>query len=386
MNLIIYEEDWHNFYPLTNLIPLSHLFIGIRTIGENNGRILKTKTVDYIYNRKFLKQKANPDSPTIYLSAQFLITKNFRLPKMDCRLLAGDRTVGLIKYHPPLPENLNEIFQAVKNVDKAIEIPGLILNHPWDFIRYNESILLLHLKNIRKKTKIPPRAEIIGKPTDLYIAPGVRIHPYASFDLSRGPIFIDRDAEIGPFTSITGPCYIGQKTKIEHANIQKSTIGPVCRISGEVESCIFGGFSNKHHQGFIGHSYIGQWVNLGALTTNSDLKNNYSEVRVLIGEKIFNTGMVKLGCFIGDHTKLGIGTLLPTGGILGSFVNYFGGGTTPKFIPCFKWVNQRSIKDYELEKAVQTAKKVMARRNIKMKKSYENLIRNYYKWQTSLSQ
>ena len=125
-------------------------------------------------------------------------------------------------------------------------------------------------------------------------------------------------------------------------------------------------------------------MNLGALTTNSDLKNNYSSVRTKIGTRELDSGMKKLGCFIGDHTKTGISTLIPTGAIIGSFVNFFGGGMMPKYVPGLKWLSTTKQKNYDLARAIATARIVMQRRNVKMSKHYEELIRTYYRWQNSL--
>ncbi|OPX18008.1 hypothetical protein BXT86_03445 [candidate division WOR-3 bacterium 4484_100] len=386
MKVIIYEEDWYNFYPLANLIPQPHLYLGAKTIIENNQQFLTGTTVDCLCERDFFIQKPIPETPTLYLSSKSVLTKEFKPPENECRLMIGGRAIGFVKYRPPFPETLKQISEEAGSIDDEIEVEGLILEHPWDFIRHNGSMLLLHLQRMNKKTETQPRAEIVGDIKDLYVAPSAEVHPFTTFDLTQGPIYIDEDVRIGPFTAIYGPCYIGKGSMIERARIVASTFGPVCRIGGEIDSCIFQGFSNKYHQGFIGHSYIGQWVNLGALTTNSDLKNNYREVRVLVGGKKFNTGMLKLGCFIGDHTKLGIGTLIPTGAVIGSFVNYFGGGMMPGYLSCFKWANQMQVETYELEKAIETARVVMARRGLEMDPEYEGLIRKYFRWRVSLSQ
>jgi UDP-N-acetylglucosamine diphosphorylase/glucosamine-1-phosphate N-acetyltransferase len=200
-----------------------------------------------------------------------------------------------------------------------------------------------------------------------------------SIDVTDGPVYIDKNVIIRPFSAIIGPSYIEKGTIIDQAKIVKSSIGPQCRISGEVEACIFQGYANKHHEGFIGHSFIGEWVNLGALTTNSDLKNNYSPIKIKIGKRNFDTGMIKLGCFIGDHTKTGIGTLIPTGAVISSFVNFFAGGIMPQYIPSFKWLTTKKTENYDLKKAIATAKIVMQRRKIKMTQQYENIIRKHYK-------
>jgi UDP-N-acetylglucosamine diphosphorylase/glucosamine-1-phosphate N-acetyltransferase len=153
-----------------------------------------------------------------------------------------------------------------------------------------------------------------------------------------------------------------------------TSIGPVCRIGGEVEGSIFLGYSNKYHQGFLGHSYVGEWVNLGALTTNSDLKNNYSSVKVVLDGSPIDSGLTKVGAFIGDHVKTGIGTLLNTGVSIGFASNLFGGGMVKqKYIPAFIWGSAEKQEEYQLEKATQTARMVMKRRDKELVKQ-ENVL------------
>jgi UDP-N-acetylglucosamine diphosphorylase/glucosamine-1-phosphate N-acetyltransferase len=147
-----------------------------------------------------------------------------------------------------------------------------------------------------------------------------------------------------------------------------SSIGPVCRIGGEVEESIFLGYSNKYHEGFLGHSYVGEWVNLGALTTNSDLKNNYGPVRVMVNGSLVDSGLAKVGAFLGDHVKTGIGTLLNTGVTVGFASNLFGGGMIEeRTIPPFSWAGARKREEYRLDKAIETARAVMKRRNIELR-------------------
>lgn len=159
-------------------------------------------------------------------------------------------------------------------------------------------------------------------------------------DAEHGPIYIDEDCEIHPFTRIEGPCYVGRKSILLGAKCREgNSIGPVCRIGGEVEESIIQGYSNKYHDGFLGHAYVGQWVNLGALTTNSDLKNDYSEVKITLdGRTQLPTGSTKVGALIGDHTKTSIGTLLNTGACVGAMTLLVTSGRLlPKFIPSFTW-------------------------------------------------
>jgi UDP-N-acetylglucosamine diphosphorylase/glucosamine-1-phosphate N-acetyltransferase len=185
-------------------------------------------------------------------------------------------------------------------------------------------------------------------------------------DAEHGPVYIDEDAEIHPFTRIEGPCYIGKKSTLLGAKCREgNSIGPMCRIGGELEESIVHGYSNKYHDGFIGHSYIGEWVNLGALTTNSDLKNDYSTVSLMLdGRHPINTGSAKVGSLIGDHTKTSIGTLFNTGSYVGAMTVLMATGKPlPKFIPSFGWFIEGIVtKGFGKRSLYKTAQVAMERR------------------------
>jgi len=207
---------------------------------------------------------------------------------------------------------------------------------------------------------------IRGSKKDVYIAPGVTVHPMVVIDAEHGPVYIDEGAEIHPFTRIEGPCYIGKKSILLGAKCREGNyIGPFCRIGGEVEESIIHGYSNKYHDGFLGHSYVGEWVNLGALTTNSDLKNDYSNVSVMLdGRRSINTGSTKVGSLIGDHTKTSIGTLLNTGSYVGAMALIMATGKPlPKHIPSFGWFIEGIVtKGFGKGWLYETAKTAMGRR------------------------
>jgi UDP-N-acetylglucosamine diphosphorylase/glucosamine-1-phosphate N-acetyltransferase len=185
-------------------------------------------------------------------------------------------------------------------------------------------------------------------------------------DATEGPVYIDEGAEIQPFTRIEGPCYVGRKTILLGAKCREgNSIGPFCRVGGEVEESIIHGYSNKYHDGFLGHAYVGEWVNLGAMTTNSDLKNDYTSVSVMLdGRRTIDTGSTKVGSLIGDHTKTSIGTLLNTGTYVGAMALIVATGKPlPKFIPEFAWLLEGVVtKGFGRRKLYETARAVMPRR------------------------
>jgi UDP-N-acetylglucosamine diphosphorylase/glucosamine-1-phosphate N-acetyltransferase len=205
-----------------------------------------------------------------------------------------------------------------------------------------------------------------GSKRDVYVAPGARIHPMVVIDATDGPVTIDEGAEVLPFTRIVGPCWIGPGTVLLGAKCHEgNSIGPMCRIGGEVECSIIQGYTNKYHDGFLGHAYVGEWVNLGALTTNSDLKNDYGNVSVVMfGHRPIDTGSNKVGCFIGDHTKTSIGTFLNTGAYVGAMGLIMATGKPlAKFIPSFAWLLEGVVtKGFGKKALYRTAAQVMPRR------------------------
>jgi UDP-N-acetylglucosamine diphosphorylase/glucosamine-1-phosphate N-acetyltransferase len=175
------------------------------------------------------------------------------------------------------------------------------------------------------------------------------------------------------FTRIAGPAYIGRGTTVLGGSLSTVSIGASCKVRGELEETIILGHTNKAHDGFIGHSYIGRWVNLGALTTNSDLKNNYSSVRVWTPSGEQDTGERKIGCFLGDHVKTAIGTLLNTGTIVGPGANLFGTNMPPKHVRPFSWGGGVAVHD--LNRFLETARVVMQRRGESLTPGVERLMR-----------
>jgi UDP-N-acetylglucosamine diphosphorylase/glucosamine-1-phosphate N-acetyltransferase len=221
------------------------------------------------------------------------------------------------------------------------------------------------------------------KPSEVFLGYGVEVSPGAVLDASAGPICIADNCKIEPHAAIYGPTYIGPNCVVVAGKITASSIGHTCRVGGEVEESIFHCYVNKYHAGFIGHSYVGPWVNFGAMTTNSDLKNNYSTIRSSVGGEMIDTGSIKVGSFIGDHTKFGIGTLLNTGINIGLSCNLFGGTLiVDKEVLSFSWGSGAPYDRYDIEKAIDTAKKSTARRDHMLSEREVDLMRQLFNGQT----
>ncbi len=265
--------------------------------------------------------------------------------------------------------SIDTLLDSAKRSLPAAEGNVPVWNYTWDLILANPEQLIEDFAAAGRsgiEGTVEEPCAIRGSQKDIYIAPGALLHPMVVLDASEGPIYIDEEAEIHPFTRIEGPCYIGCKSILFGAKCREgNSIGPMCRVGGEVEESIIHGYSNKYHDGFLGHAYVGEWINLGALTTNSDLKNDYSSVSVILdGKRPVDTGSTKVGSLIGDHAKTSIGTLLNTGAYVGAMTLIAATGKPlPKFIPSFAWFLEGAVtKGFGKKKLYETAKIAMSRR------------------------
>ncbi len=222
----------------------------------------------------------------------------------------------------------------------------------------------------------PSGVQVIGE-RPLVIAAGAAVEPGAVLDLRGGAIVIGAAARVRGLTHLEGPAGIGARTQVLGGRIRAgTTIGPGCRVAGEIEASIFLGNANKYHDGFIGHAYIGEWVNLGAMTTNSDLKNTYGTVKVWRDGRLIDTGEQKVGVMIGDHAKTGIGSLIDTGTVIGVSANIYGGSAVlaTKWVPSFSWGMPPELTLYDPMRALATMEEVMRRRGVTLTAAYQQMV------------
>jgi UDP-N-acetylglucosamine diphosphorylase/glucosamine-1-phosphate N-acetyltransferase len=201
---------------------------------------------------------------------------------------------------------------------------------------------------------------------DVIVEQGAAVEPYVVFDATAGPILVRGGATISAFTRLVGPCFVGADSAIVGDRVANCSIGEKCKIHGEISSSIVLGHSNKGHTGFVGHSYIGRWVNLGAGTTTSNLKNTYGKVQLLTRHGLTDTGQQFLGTMFGDHVKTGIGTMLTTGTILGAGANVFGSAGHPKRVPPFAWGDGEPYASFQFDKFITVAGRAMQRRGMEL--------------------
>ena len=211
----------------------------------------------------------------------------------------------------------------------------------------------------------PGNAAVIGN-HPVYVERGAVVEPYVVLDVTAGPILIRRGATVRAFTRMVGPCAVDGGATILGSRVHGCSIGEGSIIHGEISETVVVGYSNKSHDGFVGHSYLGRWVNLGAGTITSNLKNTYGTVPLWTPEGMRDTGVQKIGTLFGDHVKTGIGLRLTTGTVVGAGANIFGADTPPKYVPPFSWGDGRSPETYQIDKFLDVVTRAMARRQIAM--------------------
>jgi len=283
-------------------------------------------------------------------------------------------------------ESIDALLDSARTKLPAADAEVTAWNYIWELILENPAQLIEDFSTAGRsgvEGAVEEPCAIRGDLKDVYIGAGASVHPMVVIDASEGPVYISEGAEIHPFTRIEGPCYIGPKSILLGAKCREgTTIGPLCRIGGEVEESIIQGYSNKYHDGFLGHACVGEWVNLGALTTNSDLKNDYSSVEVTLeGKHPIDTGSPKVGALIGDHVKTSIGTLLNTGAYVGAMALITSTGKPlPKIIPSFAWFIEGVVtKGFGKGKLYEAAQKAMLRRGAQWTEADETMWNEVFK-------
>ncbi len=415
MKILIYEDSgYKNLYPLNLLRASYDIHCGANTILHRIEKIINDKFEVTLhcrnslipYLKEFHKHKFNSISKDDYLlingrvvfnedSLKYLIS---RKEKNSCfiyndNLIAAFITkdkIQSVKEKIESADNVldKEFFEMIKlkSISLKDNFNVRVINYSWDVIDHilhgglDEDLnYFLNLKENKKLQRIKNRESFIEH-KKIFVSKDAEIYPEVVFDASTGRIVIDEKTTIEPFTFIKGPVYIGKNCLIKSGSkiYGPCVIGESSKVAGEIAESVFHSYVNKQHDGFIGHSYICPFVNLGADTVTSDLKNNYSKIAISLDGKVVNTGMQFFGSMIGDHSKTSINTMLNTGSLVGIFANIFGGGFPSKDVGSFTWNESgKNSERYDIDKAIETAKIVMERREIKMSEAYENLVRSY---------
>ena len=257
---------------------------------------------------------------------------------------------------------------------RDVSAQAILMDWPWEIVLANEDALIedwhCAADRIGVLGEVAQGSYVLGEA--VHVGAGTRVKPCVVIDAEDGPVWIGDNVQILPHSYIQGPAYIGDGSLLQAgAAVRESTyIGPVCKVGGEIEASIIQGYSNKQHDGFLGHSYVGSWVNIAADCINSDLKNTYGSVRVPINGREVDTGESFVGMLVGDHSKMGINVSSPTGAVIGFCSSVFA-PRSPKFVPSFTWIDGDNIDRYDEERGLAIARKVMARRQKTMSATEE---------------
>jgi UDP-N-acetylglucosamine diphosphorylase/glucosamine-1-phosphate N-acetyltransferase len=279
----------------------------------------------------------------------------------------------------PSGETFEAWLAAWRDRLPSCDVGGTMIEYLWDAVEQNGPILKRDADWFRAEHPARPSlpdVAVRGPAEGLIVAEDATIEPFVCADTRGGPVLIDRGAVVHSFSRLEGPCYIGKESVIVGAKLRAgSTIGPVCKIGGEVEATIVQGYANKYHDGFLGHSYVGEWVNLAAGTQTSDLRNDYEKIKVTVNGQRVATGRNKVGSYVGDHAKTGLSALLNTGSSIGAFAHVLPAGTLlPSVIPSFCQVHHGQVQEFwDLRKTFVTAARVMQRRGKELTDAHRDL-------------
>lgn len=385
MNFILFDSFRRsNLLPLTYLRPVADIRIGILTIREKWEILLghKTSTLTEGYLRKKYPIVEQQDN---------LMVNGSVLPNKELaeQILSLKQNEALIKGDVIVAMRVPAVEQDNKDEDSAEEIKEintdndfLKISNTWNIFERNGRALEDDFRMItanRKSMPISSTNKVLGK--DIFLEEGARVE-CAILNAETGPIYIGKNAEVMEGAMIRGPFSLGEHSVVKMgAKIYgATTIGPHCKVGGELNNCVFFGYSNKAHDGFMGQSVIGEWCNIGADTNTSNLKNNYDEVKLwnFADQTFVETGLQFVGLILGDHSKCGINTMFNTGTVVGVGSNIFGPGFQRNYIPGFLWGGTAGFRPYEFNKFLKTARRVYERRSVELTSVDEEILYNVY--------
>jgi UDP-N-acetylglucosamine diphosphorylase/glucosamine-1-phosphate N-acetyltransferase len=407
MNLCIYEDiEVQNFGPLTLLRPVFALRCGVFTLAEKLALAFPEAKL-HLLVRPHLEawtRELYPDAEIGEPNPQDTLFVNGRLCMTDDEVLhfmaASPQEVsyvsqGILFAAKVRGERVKHVVRhlregdaerAFEDVRLPAEVQAFLARSGADLIRWSPRQIVQDARYLFEsgvvRGAVDPGAHMI-KPEAVHVARGARVMAGAVLNAEGGPVVVRENATVEPLAYVEGPAAIGEGSIVRAgAKIRGGTsIGPVCRVGGEVAETVFQGYANKQHDGFLGHSFVGEWVNLGANTNNSDLKNTYTPVRThrsareFLEKKGEDSGQLLLGLQIGDFTKTGISTSFTTGSLVGIGCNLYGTELQPGYVPSFVWGTPGSFQEHRIDPMVATAARAMERRDVALATELDSLLR-----------
>lgn len=395
MQLCFFEDSFHQkCFPLTLTRPMDDLRVGVFTLGEKWRRALGAGSIARMVRPGlkgvFGEGSVSSEESCRWINARFLpeqdLLEEIRgLDPGSCLMhegtvvaacAEGERSAGWLEQGKA---DFNELF--------VLEGPRYnAVRNLWDLYQKNGGQIRADLKRMdlpgSQSPGLSPDASLVH-PERIHIAKDATVEPGCVLHAGDGPIYIGKGATVMAGSVLRGPVAVceGSTIKAGAKIYGATTVGPVCKVGGEVNNCIFHSYSNKAHDGFFGNSLVGQWVNIGADTNTSNLKNNYSTIRITDWESRdeVETGQQFMGTVMGDHSKTAINTQLNTGTMCGVCCNIFSSDFPPKLIPSFSWVGSNVIQPYRLQDAYEAMEAMMARRDVKLTDPYREMMRLIFK-------
>lgn len=382
MNYILFDGAVRNsLLPLTYTKPVADLRIGILTIREKWERYLETTTTtvteEYLEEKFPMVEMEN----NIMLNASFLPNPTLvylvKSLKENQAIFKNDEVVAF--YSKKSQEKIDfSKYQKIEFEEDLIQI-----KNTWDLFSNNAEAIQLDfdfLTSDKKSQLIPENIQTLN-PNNIFIEEGATIN-FSVLNASEGPIYIGKNATIMEGSLIRGPFALCENSTVKMgAKIYGgTTIGPFCKVGGEISNSILTGYSNKGHDGFLGNSVLGEWCNIGADSNNSNLKNNYAQVRLWSyeTESFAKTGLQFCGLIMGDHSKCAINTMFNTGTVVGVSANIYGSNFPRNFVPSFSWGGAAGFTTYQLNKATETAKLVFERRNLEFDEKEQKILEHIF--------
>ena len=383
MQLVFSDAQfWEDFLPLTFTRPVAEMRCGILTFSERWQKLLETSEISYL-TEDFLQEKfPKPEKKeSLFIVPNFLPNENVLNQIKDLKL--GE---ALVYENELLAAKVDMDNFSLNQIEKMTDIHEelLLFKQPTDLFSFNEKAIDFDFELLTKgraSQELSATNGFLGNAEDLFIEEGATIE-FSTLNTKTGKIYIGKNAEVMEGCNLRGPIALCEDSKFNlGAKIYgATTIGPHCKVGGEVNNIVIFGYSNKGHDGFVGNSVIGEWCNLGADTNSSNLKNNYASVKLwnYRTKRFVDTGLQFAGLIMGDHSKTAINTQFNTGTVVGVAANIFKSGFPPNLIENFSWGGMKGDEKFKLEKAYEVAEKAMSRRKVPFTEVDRNILKYIY--------
>ena len=382
MNYILFDSDVRNsLLPFTYTRPVADIRIGVLTIREKWEKFLGFTTTsiteEYLENKYPMVEL----DKNILINASFLPTKNLvnqvRKLSKNQAIFKDEKVIAF--FTSDTQEHVDfDFYEQLEFKEEVLQI-----KNTWDIFSLNDKAIQADfdlLTEGRTSQPIPSGVHAIQE-ENIFIEKGATIS-YSSLNASKGPIYIGKDSEIMEGSLVRGPFALGENSILKMGTkvYGATTVGPFCKVGGEINNSVLFGYSSKGHEGFLGNSVLGEWCNIGADSNTSNLKNNYAEVKLwnYQEERFTNTGLQFCGLMMGDHSKCGINTMFNTGTVIGVSANIFGSGFPRNFVPSFSWGGAAGFTTYQIKKVFEVAKVVMKRRGLELTETDKKILHHVF--------